>query len=78
MKGAIVKDKDAVLCLAKSILYEKTHDGYVHLSPTESEEYLADFAADDTTAYRWSTYGNVQGMQRRITFVSGSRGRIRV
>ena len=48
-KGAIVKDKDAVLCLSKSILYQKTHDGYVHGSPTELEEYLADFAADDTT-----------------------------
>jgi hypothetical protein len=49
MKGAIVKDKDAVLCLAKSILYEKMHNGYVHGSPTKLEEYLTDFAADDMT-----------------------------
>jgi hypothetical protein len=49
MKGAIVKDKESVLCLAKSILYEKTNDGWIHGSPTELEEYLADFAADDTT-----------------------------
>ena len=63
MKGAIVKDRDTVLCLSKSILYQKTHDGYVHGSPTELEEYLADFAADDMTRIddRWSTSGNVQG-----------------
>jgi 5'-3' exonuclease len=35
MKGAIVKDKESVLCLAKSILYEKTNDGWIHGRPTE-------------------------------------------
>jgi hypothetical protein len=50
MKGAIVKDKNAILlCLAKSILYEKMHDGYLHGSPTMLEKYLADFDANDMT-----------------------------
>jgi hypothetical protein len=33
MNDAIVKDKHAVLCLARSILYEKTNNGYVHGKP---------------------------------------------
>ena len=33
MKGASVDDKDAALCLAKSLLYKKTNDGYIHNSP---------------------------------------------
>ena len=48
MAGAVVKDKDAVLCLAKSILYEKTGRGYVHGPPDMLERYLADFASEGT------------------------------
>ena len=50
MKGSSVKDKDAVLCLAESLLYEKTHDGgYVHgAPPLELGRYLEEFAADTT------------------------------
>ena len=34
MKGSTVIDKDAVLCLAQSLVFEKTHDGgYVHGTP---------------------------------------------
>jgi hypothetical protein len=52
IKGATVRDKAAVLCLMKSLVYEKTDDGYcryVHDSPTELEAYLEEFATDDTT-----------------------------
>ena len=37
MKGAVVTDKDAVLCLAKSLLFEKTNNGYVHGAPVVLE-----------------------------------------
>lgn len=51
MQGSSVKDKDAVLCLAQSLVFEKTHDGgYVHgISPSTLGQYLKDFAADNTT-----------------------------
>lgn len=49
MRGAVVKDKAAVLCLAKSFLYETTNNGYVHGQPPATlERYLAEFKAEDT------------------------------
>jgi hypothetical protein len=43
MAGAFVNDPTAVLCIAKLLLYEMTHDGYIHDSPVELEEYLEDW-----------------------------------
>lgn len=48
IRTARVKDKDAVLCLAKSMLYEKTNHGYMYDEPAELEQYIADFAAENT------------------------------
>jgi hypothetical protein len=48
MNGATVKDKDAVLCLSRSLLYEKTNRGYVHSNPAVLEKYLEAFADTDT------------------------------
>jgi len=48
MKGATVTDKYAILCLAKSMLYEKTNNGYVHDKPAILEQYLEAFAGADT------------------------------
>jgi hypothetical protein len=48
MKGATVKYAAAVLHFANSLLYEKTNDGYIHESPVELEQYLADFASENT------------------------------
>lgn len=48
MAGSFVNDPAVVLCIAKSLLYERTHDGYIHDSPVELEPYLEDFASEDT------------------------------
>ena len=48
MKGATVVERDAVLCLAKSMLYEKTNTGYIHDEPAVLEKYLEEFASPNT------------------------------
>jgi hypothetical protein len=47
-KGARLRDKDAVMCLAKSMLYEKSNRGYMYSAPKELERYIADFATEET------------------------------
>jgi hypothetical protein len=61
MKGATVKYAAAVLHFANSLLYEKTNDGYIHESPVELEQYLADFASENTVIVDGPSMGMCKG-----------------
>lgn len=49
-KKALLKDPNALLCLANSLVYEKTTSdvGYMHGIPVTIENYNKEFAAEDT------------------------------
>jgi hypothetical protein len=75
-EGAVVKDKAAILCLAKSCLYETTNNGYVHGQPPATlERHLAEFKAEDTVLVDGSTtwYDFLQGLQWKLSSIFGSR-----
>jgi len=49
MKSCTLKDKETLVCLAESILYEKTNDGYIHgKSPAVLGKFLEEFKSDGT------------------------------
>jgi len=47
-KDAVISEGEAVLCLAKSLLYEKTNNGYMYGAPDELERFIEDFADEKT------------------------------
>ena len=50
MKGCTIKEKDAIMCLAESILFETTYGGgYIHgTSPAVLGKFLEDFKSEGT------------------------------
>jgi hypothetical protein len=63
MKGSSLSTEEAVMCVAESLLYEKTNDGgYIHgKAPEELCKYLETFKHEDTNIIEGPSIGTCKG-----------------